>query len=657
MSSLLAIGKTGLLAAQVGLSTTGHNIANANVAGFSRQVAIQATTTPQNLGVGFVGTGTEVSTIKRYYDDFLNKQLLGAQTQQASLNSYYSQVSQIDNLLADTTAGLSPALQDFFKGVQDANASPSTVASRQALLSAADSLVSRFQGMSERFREINDGVNSEISSSVTEINSFAKQIATLNNQIAGLSSDPSRMPNDLLDQRDHLISQLNQLIKVDVKAGDNNTLTVSFGNGQPLVMNNRNFELAVQPSTINNNELTIGYSVNGNISPLPEKVLTGGSLGGLLEFRAGALKTAQNELGKVAAGLATSFNDQHKLGQDLDGAMGENFFNEIRAAVSYDTKNSSLSTAEVSAVVKDASKLTAYDYSVSFDGTNYVVKSSGGGAPTVIPHPQTEPTMIDGVEYTFTGEPQPGDNYLVRPTANAATDFSVAITDRSKIALASPVVVDTPIANKGSGKLVLSGIDAAYREPGNALTDKVTLTFNVDPADPDNPSITGFPDGVDVVMVGTDGTSTTYPAGTPVPYQEGAKLSFGGMTVALSGKPANGDTFSIAPNTNGVADSTNGALLGGLQDKKILDNGSATFQGSYAQMVNFVGNKTREAQIGSLAADAAVKQATNAQQSVSGVNLDEEASNLIRYQQAYQASGKVMQIASELFDVLVSLGR
>lgn len=653
MSNLLSIGKTGLLAAQVGLSTTGHNIANANVPGYSRQVAIQSTTPGQDIGVGFIGTGTEVAQIKRHYDDFLNSQVRGAETTQASLTSYYSQISQIDNMLADTTSGLSPALQDFFKGVQDASSNPASAASRQAMLSTASSLASRFQGISARLNEIGTGVNSQISTTVTQINSYASKLAELNHSIAALSTDPSIAPNDLLDQRDQVLTELNKLVKTNVTPGENHTINVSIGTGQPLVVNNRNFELAAIPSPTDVNRLEVGYSTAGQTIPLPESVLTGGALGGLLEFRSNALDHAQNALGQIAAGLAVSFNAQHKLGQDQNGAAGVDFFGPINAQVGRNSLNSPGSTAVVTAVVSDAGALTSSDYSVDYDGANFTVtRQSDGKKTTINPFPQAVPQTIDGVDYTISGAPVTNDNFLVRPTVNAAADFQVLQKDPAKLALAAPISTAAPLTNTGNGKITPGSVDAGYLAPGNALAAPVTLLY-----DKASNSFSGFPPAQDVTVT-VNGVPTVYPAGTPsIPYTDGAAISFGGINLSISGTPGDTDTFTVGPNTSGVGDSRNGVLLGALQTKNVLNNGNANFQTGYAQMVNFIGNKTREAQIGGLAADAAVQQAQNSQQAVSGVNLDEEAANLLRYQQAYQASGKVMQIASQMFDVLVSLGR
>jgi flagellar hook-associated protein 1 FlgK len=652
MSSLLSIGKSGLLAAQVGLSTTGNNITNASTPGYNRQVALQNDTGTQDMGFGYVGSGTEISAVKRYYDNFLATQLRNAESNQAALNAYTTQISQIDNLLADPTAGLSPALQDFFNGVQDASSNPASAASRQALLSAADSLASRFQGMSARLSEISDGVNGQIVSNVTQINSYATQIASLNNTIAGLSTD-NKAPNELLDKRDQLLTELNKLVKTNVVAGDNFSLTVSIGTGQPLVVSNKAFQLGTSVSPTDAGHVTIGYqTANGNFSALPDSVLAGGELGGLLDFRNGAMTRAQNSLGQIAAGLAVSFNAQHALGQDQNGALGGAFFAPMNADVTPNVNNSTLSTASITATVTNAAGLTASDYSVDYDGTNFVVTRQTDGQQTVInPYPQTVPQTIDGVDYTITGTAVAKDNFLVRPTYSAAKNFEVVLSDRSKLALAAPIATSAPTSNAGSGKITPGTVDVNYLTPGNALTAPVTLAY-----DKASGSLSGFPPAQDVTVT-VNGVATLYPAGTAtIPYTADAAISFGGVSFSISGQPADTDTFTVGPNTSGVGDNRNGVLLGGLQSKNVLDGGNATYQTTYAQMVNYIGNQSREVQIRGGAADAAVTQATASQQAVSGVNLDEEAANLLRYQQAYQACGKVMQVASQLFDVLVNIG-
>ena len=630
MSNLLSIGRTGLLAAQTGIATTGHNITNSSVQGYTRQGIVQSTLPPLSQGVGYVGTGTQVAQIKRYYDDFLNKQVLTAQATQGATDTYLTEIGQIDNMLADATVGLSPAMQDFFRGVQTANSTPSLQSSRASMLSSAETLAARFHEVSGRLQELQEGVNTNITSTVNGINSYAEQIANLNNQIAQLTTDPLNPPNDLLDQRDQLVRELNKQVKITVLPSDNNMLNITFGSGQPLVVGTSHLEMAAVQSPTDPGRLVVSYPATGRSTIIADDTFAGGALGGLMDFRRESLDRVQNEIGQIAAGLTQSFNEQHRLGQDLNGDLGGDFFTPLKGYVGYDARNSPLSTAELDASITDAGALTGLDYEVNYGGTpaGYTVTRSDG-AVTAIADP-TVPQEIDGVTYTFTGAPQEGDRIQVRPTYTAAANFDVAITDYRKIALAAPVTTSVPTTNSGNGTISPGVVDAAY--VGNPLTAPVTLTFT-------GGQITGFPDG------------------SSVTYEEGEPLSFGGINFSISGTPAEGDTFSIGPNTSGVGDNRNGVLLAGLQTRNILNNGTSTFQGSYAGTVNFVGNKTRELQVGSAAADTTADQALAAQKSVSGVNLDEEAADLLRYQQAYQAAGKVMQVAGTLFDTLLSIAQ
>jgi flagellar hook-associated protein 1 FlgK len=649
--NLLNIGKSGLFAAQAGLSTTGHNIANANVAGYSRQVVMQGAGPGQNIGVGFIGSGTQVTDIQRFSDNFLNAQVRTATTAKGALDSYYAQISQVDNLLSDTTSGLSPSMADFFKGVQDVASNPASASSRQALLSSADSLASRFQGLNGRLNEIREGVNNQITSNVTLINSYADQIASLNEQIGGLSNSGTGQPNDLMDARDELVLQLNKQVKATSMPGPNNSITVSIGTGQPLVVGKKSFDLAAMTSPTDPTRVEVGYVTGSKVTMLAESSLSGGELGGLFEFRATSLDRAQNSLGRIAVSVAATFNAQHKLGIDEAGNPGGNFFTEAPATVTASRDNAIASTAAVTATISDVSKLTQSDYKVGYDGSNYTVTRLSDRKATIIsPYPQTGPQTIDGIDFAINGASAQGDNFLVRPTYNGAAMFNVALSDRSKIAAAAPITTNSTLANIGSAKISEGSVDKAYI--GNALTGPVTLSYSAGSG-----GLSGFPAGQAVTKT-DNGVTTVYPAGTAsIPFTAGANYAFGGVNVSFTGAPGDADTFTVAPNSSGVGDNRNMRLLGNLQTKNTMDGGTASYQSAYAEMVGYVGNKTREVQVNGEASDALLAQARNAQQSVSGVNLDEEATNLLKYQQAYQAAGKVMQMASTLFDTLLSLGR
>jgi flagellar hook-associated protein 1 FlgK len=652
--NLLNIGKTGLFAAQAALATTGHNISNASVAGYSRQGVVQASLLGQNTGSGFIGNGTTVSDIKRYTDSFLNGQVNSAQTSKSSLDTYYTQISQIDNLLADTTSGLSPALQDFFASVQNLSGTTGSDAARQALLSSASTLSTRFNDIDGRLEELQAGVNSQITASVNEINTYASQIANLNEQIAAYSGTSGRQPNDLLDARDQLITELNTKIQTTVSKGDNNSLTVSIGNGQPLVVGKQAFQLAATLSDTDQTRVEVGVITGGKTVNLAEDSLKGGSLGGLMAFRLETLDKSQNAIGRIAISLAATFNAQQNLGQDATGAMGSDFFTEPAAYVGANVHNNITSTTEVKAVVADASALTQSDYKLEYNGTSFMVTRLSDNVKTKIdPYPQANAQRIDGIDFTVTGAAAAGDNFSIKPTVNGAANIALKLTDVTQIASATPITTSVPLTNTGSGKISSGTVDVGYLTPGNAIASPITLTF-----DKASGNLSGFPSDKPVTVTNSAGAKTVYPAGaTNIPFTAGSSYNVSGMNVTLSGVPADKDTFTISKNTDASGDTRNAALLAGLQTKNILNGGSATYQSAYAQLVSFVGNKTREVKVNADAGATLLAQVTASQQDVSGVNLDEEAANLLKYQQAYQAAGKVMQIASTMFDTLLSLGR
>jgi flagellar hook-associated protein 1 FlgK len=643
--SLLSIGKSGLFAAQAALNTTGHNITNANVDGYSRQGVVQQTAIAMGGSYGFIGTGTEIAQVKRYSDEFLNAQVRSAQAQSSGLEAYEAQITQIDNLMSDTTSGLSPALQDFFSAVQNLTGDRAGVPSRGALLSSADTLAARFQAIDSRLDQIRQGVNTQLTTSVSLINTYASQIADLNDKIGKLSAgSQTNLPNDLLDQRDQLVMELNKQVKATVMAGDNNSLTVSIGSGQPLVVGSQAYQLAAIGAPTDQTRVTIAYATANKTTPLPESALTGGALGAVLEFRSKSLDLAQNSLGRVAIGLAASFNDQHHLGLDANGNPGKDFFTIPPAQVTKNVFNNQTSTTVVTATISDPSALTTSDYKVDFDGSAYNVYRLSDNQKTVI---TSQPQTIDGIDFDISGTAAAGDNFLVRPTIGGAANFKLALTDQSQIAAAAPIVTDVPLANKGNVKISEGYIDENYLASPLPANAKVTLAY-----DASTGMLGGFP-ATQAVTV--NGATPAYPAGTPVPYVDGAEYEVGGMHFTLTGTPQNGDTFTIAKNS-GVGDTRNASLLGDLQSKNILDNGTATYQSAYARMVSNVGNKTREVQVNAQAASAQLEQAATAANNVAGVNLDEEAANLLKYQQAYQAASKVMQVADTIFNALLQIG-
>ncbi len=638
-TSIFNIGVSGLNTAQTGLLTTGHNISNATTPGFNRQQTIQSTNTPQFTGAGFIGQGSNVQTIQRIYNQYLSSQLMSAQTRLSELDAYSAEIKQVDNLLGDPSVGVSTAMNDFNAGVNAVSANPASMPARQAMLSSAQALVGRFQTLDARFNEIRDGVDSQLQSTVSAINSYATQISELNQRIVLAQANGSTQPaNDLLDQRDQLISELNKQVRVTTVPQSDGTYNVFVGSGQPLVVGAQPFVLTAIPSREDPSRLTLGVALpGGGQAGLPESLITGGELGGLLSFRSASLDPAQNALGRIATALAMSFNDQHRLGQDLTGAMGGVFFNAPTPQVIFPNSPANAGTASISAAVSSVGGLTTSDYRLTANGGgNFTLTrlSDNVNVFTGVALPQT----VDGLNISLTsGAAVAGDSFLIQPTRYGANGIGVAITDPRSIAAAAPIRTSAALTNTGTASVSPGSVNAPP-PPNVNLTQPVTITFN-------NPPTT-----FNVVGIGT---------GNPinVAYTTGGNITYNGWTLQISGAPGVADVFTVSASPAGVADNRNAFKLAGLQTKGIIAGGSATLQGAYSQLVSDVGNKTREIEVTNTAQVNILKQSQDAQQSLSGVNLDEEAANLLRYQQAFQASGKLIEIASKLFDTVLSLGR
>ncbi len=652
MAGLLNIGLTGLYAAQSQLSTTSHNIANAATPGYHRQSVRQATQDPALLGGLFFGRGTQVVGVARSYSQFLETQVLLTDTRRAEYAAYNQQISQIDNLLADPNSGLAPAMSQFFAAMQDVSANPSNIASRQALLSNAESLVSRFQMLDGRMNEIRQGVEADIEATVEMINGYARQIADLNQQIiTARAASVGAQANDLLDLRQQAVTELNQLIKVTGVPQTDGSLAIFIGTGQTLVLGANAMTVGTIASTTEaNRQLLTLVDERGIATEIPERLLDGGSLGGLLGFRRDGLDTTQRSLGLIATSFATAFNRQHKLGIDLDGILGSDFFDlapvdvQPRSAASFEVDPDRIG------------ELTASNYSLSLDGGVYTMTNLTTGNSAVV----SVGDVFEGLRVTALSLPAGSDPALIQPMRFAASGIRTAIGDPRKVAAAAPVAISAPASNEGSVR-----IDAFRMLDTSGLTALPAVDFP-----PFSMSLVASGGGSYELTADTAGYSFDPTSYDPATEGTGKLITVtgpGGYTFEfkLSGTPVDTDgvedRFDFAPNVGGVADNRNAALLGALQTEKLLFNAggqpTATLSNAYAQLVSRVGNKTREVQAGEKAQNALYAEAKKARDSMSGVNLDEEAANLIRYQQAYQASGRVMSVAQRLFDEIVSIGR
>jgi flagellar hook-associated protein 1 FlgK len=660
-------GITGIQSAQIGLQTASHNITNANTPGFNRQRTVQSSNLALLSGAGFIGQGVSVSTVERMYNGFLNTQVNSAQTKVSELEGYYTKISQIDNMLADPNSGLSPALQEFFKGVQQVAANPSQLPGRQAMISSAQALAARFQGLDERLSQMYESVNGEISTSVASINSYAEQIGALNEQIIIAQSSISQPANDLLDQRDQLVSEVNKLIKVATTTNSDGSFNVFIGTGQQLVVGAQVSTMTASPSSADPTRFSVGLQTAGGSQELPESLITGGSLGGLLRFRSESLDRVANDVGRNAASLALTFNAQHALGQDIYGKVAGDtdfvgaFFNVPTPKVVASTLNTSGSPAVSASYTAPPpfngnfyTDLTSSDYRLDYNGGMTLTRLSDNKKWTGVDIAAINTALVADPQGFSLTEPVGavylnGASYSIQPTREAARNISVnaaVAADARLIAAASPIRTEAYTTNTGAATISAGSVATGY----DAVTGfPITLNYN----DTDQMLTGTYPGWTDpsIPPIAPPAAAGTF----KIRFVSGSTITLGGVSVVISGAPKDNDTFSITRNTAGVSDGRNALALGQLQTQSTMTGKTASFQSAYAQLVSDNGNKTRELKVTGAAQQALLDQSSAAREALSGVNLDEEAANLIRFQQAYQASAKVLDIGSRLFDVLLAI--
>lgn len=652
MASLLSIGSSGLQAFQQSLNTIGHNIANVNTDGYSRQTVDLTSRTPHIVGNAVIGTGVQTSNITRSFNEYIELGVRNSTSSAAEFNTFHTLATQLDNVLADSQTGIANSMQRFFNAAQDVANTPADSAARQVLLSEAQQMAGQFNQLSNWLDSVRGQVNSDIRGSVSEINRLSTDIANINEAIVlAQGRSGGRPANDLLDQREVLIRDLSERVSVTTTQQDNGSLNVMAGSGQMLVVGNKATTLEVVVEAGDPNQLGIAIRGNGGLLVPITDQLSGGQLGGVINFRDRMLDPAANSLGLTAISLGHFVNQQQNQGMDLDGVLGNDFFS-VATPKALDLAGT---PGNVSVSFDDISQLTNNDYSMRFNGgawqltrndTNQQVTMSGTGTAL-------DPFIADGLRFEISAPPANGDTYLIRPTRSGAAEMEMLLANNRQVAAAAPIRSLAATANTGSGEIsaaVVSDIDNATFQTAGQLSPPVLLRFTAansfDVYDNSNPAAP--------VLLETGITYNPATGGEVFPTPGGIDH---GYRIQLSGSPAAGDEFATQYNTGGVGDNRNALLLAALASNKLMANGTASINDSYSSLVANVGTATKQAELNALAQNRVLDQAESARSSISGVNLDEEAANLIRFQQAYQAAAQVISVANSLFDTLLSVTR
>lgn len=537
---ILGIALTGLNAAQAGIRTTEHNIANVNTAGYRRQEVNYAALQPMFSGAGYFGSGVGLEAVRSQYSQFLDNEVLLSETQQAKYETYSAAAGQVDKLLGDSSSGLSTAMDNFFSAVNELANDPTSNAARQVMLSAGENLAGRIRALDSKLRDYITAGNGEIAAVTTQANVYAGRIATLNNDIARAEAANGGTPaNDLRDQRQQLISELNKLVNVSLVQQPDGSTNVFIGSGQPLVVGNSAYTLSTTTDP-NNTQLRVPtIDVGGTTLTLDSDLITGGKLGGLLSLREEVILPAFDDLNRIAVAMGTEVNRIHRGGLDFNLAAGGAFFTDPIAGAAGNTGTLRLTLGNDLQLVRS-------DYTLTYNGANYTLTRLSDGTVTG-PGALAAVTAGQGFTLTATVAPAAGDSWTI--------------------------------------------------------------------------SLKDYARAMDVVPTTT-------------------------ASVAAAGATA-----------DGPGDNTNALALAALQTSAILNNGTVTFNAAYNQTITRTASLTAESDLNRAAYTSLATEAKSAAQSVSGVNLDEEAVNLIRFQQAYQAAAKAIQVASSLFDEILGIVR
>jgi len=631
MGSILNIGTRALLANQLALQTAGNNIANVNTAGYSRQSVVLQSVEGQFSGSGYYGNGVTAATVLRKHDEFLTRQATLTGSVAAADAKRLERMQQLDDLFQGGPSGLGTAVGDMLNAFSDVASAPTSLSARTVALARTEEATARMRASAERLSGIGQAVSSELAAAVNDINSLAGRIAAVNKQIAN-DRGSGHEPNDLLDQRDQFIRDLNKLVQTtNIPAGDG-SIGIFLGGSQPLVLGNSVSPVAVSTDEFNDpgkSKLTIQRS--GLTSVLDEAALGGGSIAGLLRFQNTDLVEATNLLGRMALALGTKMNEQHRLGLDPSGAPGSNLFT-MAALPNALPAPANLSAATVSVGVQappatGSTSLAASDYEMTFSSaTAGTVKRLSDGTVTAF---GTTPgvALVDGLVLQASAAASAGDRFLVTPYRKAAAAISTAFASPRDLAMAAPVAGSA--GNSNTGSLALQSL--LVKTPNINVSQIVTLTFT----------------GAGTFDV--TGTGTGNPAG--LAYTPGQAISFNGWALQLNGVPKPGDSFVVAANTFPATTGGNAEAMLALRDTPMFD-GAPTTDG-YAALLSQIGVRVQSAGFSAEISKSIASSVEADRSAVSGVNLDEEAAKLLQFQQAYQASAKILQVSQTIFDSLL----
>ena len=664
-SALMSIGTTAMFANYASMQTTGHNIANAQTPGYSRQTVDLASAGGQNTGAGFFGKGVNVVTVQRASDQFLTSQAQTASSMAAMDDTHAANLQLMETVFPPGDTGMGAAVGSFMNAFVDLANNPSDSSARQVILSDAAEVADRFATAGAQLDRLQVGVTADLTSSVAQLNQMAAQVATLNGNIALLQGS-SAAPNDLLDQRDQLIKQIGKLVKVSTIPANDGTMGVFIAGGQRLVLGTEAQQLVVTPDPSDASRSAISISDSGSPHQLSGSLLVGGSISGLINYQNDDLVAARNQLGQLAAAVSARVNQVQGFGIDMSSPSGPgNPVFAVGGPVAIPNANNARNAnggfaATVSLTVSDGSQLKASDYTLAADpasaGNFIVTRSADGVQFSMVPNGSdftytrrsdgaAMGDSVDGFKIAINGSLASGDTFQLEPVGQAASGMTRVLDDPAGLAAASPMTAVMGNANKGTASVAGLGVVDSSNDPSVSAAISFTDANG------------------DYAYTLTDASGNVTASGNAT-WTPGQPIQLNGFALNLNGVPASGDTVSVVKTTHPESNNGNALAMVALRDEAFVGNdmqldgtlqNGQTATDAYASVLANVGVRVQSAKTSSTLSDATSQQADNAVAAKSGVNLDEEAGRLIQFQQGYQAAAKVLQVAQAVFDTLLQI--
>lgn len=628
MADMLSTGTSALLAYKRALDTTGHNIANVNTDGYSRQRVEFATRIGQNLGGHYIGSGVQIAGVERLQERFVFDQIIEAGSRQAGLERLSTLASQVDILFSDSATSMAAPLRDFFNAADGVAAEPLSTAARQVMLDQSNDLLSRSRLLSSQLGQLESEANQQVAQLAGDISDIASEIAKLNKTIGLAEASAAGSPaNDLRDDRDRQLTALSELMSISTVIQDDGSINVFTAKGQPLVIGHQASTLTAVADPYGGGRLDLALQTPSGTQPLGND--SGGVLGGIQVFRDTVLDPSIAQLGKLLAGVALTANAQQAQGVDLYGNPGAPLFN----LPNFEAENNSANTgtATLTAAFNDAATLGNENFELRYDGANWTARGLTSGSSLMVSGTGTpaDPLLVEGMAVTVSGAANAGDRFRLNTGQEAISAISVALFDPAEIAAAAALRTSASVANTGNGAIDAGSV-LDINNPN--LNTPATIEFT----DPNNYTING---------------------GGPFAYTAGDPIDANGWRVVINGTPSAGDQFTVSPTPAGSSNNANAIALASIGDANILAGGTASINGTQSALVGQIGSKARSAEIQLGAQTAVGNELRSRLGAVSGVNLDEEAANLVKFQQSYQAAAQVIATADTLFQTLIAAVR